>query len=128
MRKIIYLLIVILSFNSCNTDDENSSDNNSQLIIGLWEFETINGDPFPFHPADIGIVHEYEFKSNGEFISYTNGNVGEEDTWSLNSDNTIVTFLNISYTILDLNNNSMILLIPNSNPNYSFEHAFSRVE
>lgn len=127
MKKSIFILFIALTFNSCNNDDNNSNGNRSELIVGLWRLVTINGNDAyanTFYP----LVVKYEFNSNSTFNYYVNSTIEEQSNWSLNANNSIVTFMNDSFDILLLNNSRMKLLLPSDNPNLSIEYGFSRIE
>ncbi|WP_445722453.1 lipocalin family protein [Flavobacterium sp.] len=127
MKKIILMLFIAFTLNSCNKDDDNSNGNRAELIIGLWKLETINGND-PFQNTVEPMVIKYEFESNGDFNYYVNDEIDEQSTWSLNADNSIVTFMNESFNISLLNNNNMKLILPSSNPNLSIEYGLKKME
>lgn len=110
---------------SCSSDD-NSTSSHADLIKGLWKFETINGSDLYTEPT-FPIV-EYEFKANGDFFIYTNGNIDTESTWSFNADQTKITFNNDTYDILSINNANMVLMLPFPDSSLNIEHGFSRVD
>jgi len=125
MKKTILVLLIILTITSCNNDDDNSGENKSELIIGLWNLNTINGEPLSsFEP----IRTQYEFSSNGDFKIYTNGTNTEQSTWDLNSNNTKVTFFDDSFNILNLTNNIMKLSLPYSDPSLTIIYEFTKEE
>jgi hypothetical protein len=124
MKKIITILLITMTLTNCSKDNETSS-NRSDLIIGIWNMESINGGPISVDPLQI----QYEFKENGVFLAHFNpGNEPQEGTWSLNSNGTKLTIINDPYDILNLTDNSMKLFLPYIDSKYSIEYIFSRVE
>ena len=140
--KLLFItLISILTFNSCNNDDENdNSQSNSELIIGEWLYQsqTLNGNDLPFEDGCRGIdgVDYQVFREDNTFqIMDFDLNGGTECTfeedesfsadWSINEENSTLSFqINdqivdgelvsgsaITANILELNETDLIYMI-----------------
>ncbi len=107
--KLLFIaLISILTFNSCNSDDENdNSQSNSELIIGEWLYlsQTLNGNDLPFEDDCRGIDGvDYEvFREDNTFqVMDFDLNGGTECTfeedesfrgnWSINEEKSTLSF------------------------------------
>lgn len=129
MRKILFICLVSNLFFACNNSDNNINDNsNSQLIIGLWNAETLNSSLV----TDPSTPLQYEFSKNHVFkLIKTYENTVEVGTWSLNLEETKLTMITdniVVYDIILMSNEKLIFSVPFIGPDTFMEYVLRKVD
>ncbi len=120
IKILLALLPLFLIFPSCSSDDDNDSDNNSQVIsqlLGKWKLDgvTVNGGDFEPIPSDDQFI--YEFKTGGvititaDFFDDLDDDDVISGTYTVNNNILNVTMdgESLSHTILQITTTSLRL-------------------
>ncbi|MGJ8667083.1 MAG: lipocalin family protein [Patiriisocius sp.] len=91
LKKLTAILFLCLAVVSCNKDDGDSEPTNAELIIGLFQLQSVtqDGNPFALGPCDL--LETVRFNESGAFTQtiYSGENCA------------VITPLNGTYTITD---------------------------
>jgi len=129
MKKLITILFLTLIVSSCSNDDDDNTINPSDLIIGLWNMETIDGEPLSYYGGFDNDIR-FEFLPNGVFfdIIVTENDI-TQGNWSLSSNQTEITINEYTYEIINLTNKDLKIFYEGYDPNYnSREYTFKKIE
>lgn len=73
MKKTILLFVAIISLNSCSSDDDNGTQNNTenaaQLILGTWNLVSSTEDGVSLNLTECDFQETYSFDSSGNYTT-----------------------------------------------------------